>query len=121
MREFFFSNPEPKAGAIGIGGQDWLGLGQAIGSSSQGTQMCGSKPNCISSLSADCRKRKEQYYQCVDKSLVVASQQVAGGQQTAKDVEDAKRKKVITLAIIGAVTLVVIIVGVVMIKRKRNG
>jgi len=127
MDNFFHKDQELKHGFAGIslGGSDWLGYGKVVAGLSQGTEMCGAKPVCLSALSKDCRKRKDNYNKCVQTSLQLANQQVeqnielgTASIQNKSQIEEQKKKQQITLAIIGAVALTVIVVTVAIIKKK---
>jgi len=122
MQNFFYgANAETKYGSgagIVLSGQDWLGLGEIVGSTSVGTAMCGAKPNCWSSVSKDCKNRKDEYYKCVQRSLQISSEQVTGQQKTAEELAKAKRNKVVIIVV--ASVLVVLVLGLAWIKRKRQ-
>jgi len=122
MQNFFYGgNAETKYGSgagIVLSGSDWLGIGQAVGSTSVGTAMCGAKPNCWSSISKDCTNRKDEYYKCVERSLQISSSQVTGQQKTAEELARAKRNKVVIIVV--ASVIVVLVLGLALIKRKRK-
>lgn len=124
MKDFFFENNEEKHGIAGfsIGGSDWLGLGQIAQAQSKGTEMCGAQPTCIGAFQG-CKERQQAYADCVSRTLDLQSQQISANQtarntQKALALEEAKRKKQITYAIIGAITLSLIVVIVVVAKRR---
>jgi hypothetical protein len=121
MDSFFYgSNKETYYGSGGVGinlsGSDWLGLGEWMGGVSEGTELCGARPMFAG-------KDRDKYNECVANSLAFLQGQSATQAQIAQQklLLDAQAKKdKIKIAIIGAVALVVIVLGVAIIKRRRN-
>lgn len=101
---------------ISASGNDWLGIGQALEGVSAGTADCGSKPVCL--FGSDCKKRKDQYNQCIQKSLDIKSQEAAARTAEASSItqiEESMRKIYIGLGI----TLAVIVVALIYFNRKK--
>lgn len=102
-------------GAFEISGNDWLGIGSTGNAAYQGTDMCGSRPNCISLWSDDCKKRKNDFAACVKKTneykiangardarLKATQLQLQAALQSEKQ-KAASRQKIITIVIIAGI------------------
>src|SRR5690625_1724193 len=54
-------------GIISFSGTDWLGIGKTGSAAYQGTERCGSRPNCIA-WTANCREQKAAFNDCVKRT-----------------------------------------------------
>jgi hypothetical protein len=129
--QFFYGNDIPETeekaqvvGAIVAGvGTAIGGVTSLIGAASQGTAMCGAKPTCISfSKKSNCAEKKRVWQECVATTQQIGLASVQAQQEIASKQYQAdldKQKKLITIAIIGAVTLTVIFLGTAIIKRRK--
>jgi hypothetical protein len=48
---------------ISIGGSDWFGIGETGSAAYQGTELCGSRPNCL--WTSDCKEKVKAFEDCV--------------------------------------------------------
>ena len=119
-------NDEELYGSAGlvISGQDWLGLGQILGSASAGTEACGARP-----LFAGKSRRK--WDKCVEDTLkLMASKTAQTASQTASQatlgIEQLKAKKEIekqkknTIIVVVSLVSVAVLVAIILLIRKRK-
>ena len=113
------------AAAFNISGHDWLGfgkIGEAFGSMSEGTASCGSKPICVSfKKGSNCDKKVTAYNDCVNKS-VIAMQAQAGASMAneQRKAQEASRKRTMIIAVVSIVSIAIVVLGVVLIKRRNK-
>lgn len=115
---FFTGHKESKVGSAGafISGLGMIsqGIGTGIAGATQGTAMCGSKPACISfKPDSACAKRKQAFQDCVSRSLDLAE----SAQQSEKIRLQESSKRRNTIIIVGAVSLAVVIVTILIVKK----
>lgn len=116
-RETFYG-----AGAINLSGHDWLGFGQLAQALGTGTESCGNKPICISvKKGSNCDKAKTAYNDCISKS-VVAMQAQAGASiaNEQRKAQEASRKRTMIIAVVSIVSIAIVVLGVVLIKRRNK-
>lgn len=92
-----------------IGGSDWLGLGEMVGTANEARAVegCGKQPSCWGD-GPSCSEKKDAFNRCVARQQDLQAMAIQGQQEQAQKNADSKRKTMI-FAIIAIVVLVLII------------
>ena len=107
---------------INLSGSDWLGLGEIFGSASQGTAMCGAKPNCIpTGETSSCFIKQRNFEACVARSLEVAELQVGAQIQQNKTASELEAKKRMTkIVVVSVISLALVVTTFLIIRSYRK-
>ena len=121
MKNFWYANNKKikdnhKAGAIGLGGTDWLGLGELTNALTQGTALCGARPLFVGSA-------RNKWEDCNKASLILTQQQLDNQQDqinTAKDIETSKKRTTIVIVSLVSTALLIAVFLIIRTKRRKS-